>query len=355
MRKTGFIFALITMVACTLGEKTTQNNVQTMEENSVELKSSVDKVFGFYNVENLFDTIDDKYTIDEQFLPNSEKEWNTPKYFDKLNKLAKVITALDKDFPIFMGFAEIENKAVIVDLISNTNLAEGNYGVVHYESPDKRGIDVGFMYRKDYLRVKHSENLEVSLADNPDFATRDILYIQGELKGNDDVHIFLNHWSSRRAGEKESEHKRIKAATVLRAKVDEILAENASAKIIIMGDFNDYPTNKSIYEVLKAKGTPAFQNDDLFNMAYKLEKSDKGTYNYKGDWGMLDQMIISKGLYNPEKGVEVSYDQCKILEKAWMMYTDKKYGDKKPSRTYGGPNYYGGYSDHLPIYSRFED
>ena len=141
----------------------------------------------------------------------------------------------------------------------------------------------------------------------------------------------------------------------MRAKVDEILAKDAVAKIIIMGDFNDYPTNKSVYEVLRAKGTPDFKNNDLFNMAYKLEVADKGTYNYRGDWGMLDQLIISKGLYNPEKGVEVSYDQCNILEKAWMMYTDKKYGDKKPSRTYGGPNYYGGYSDHLPIYSRFED
>jgi predicted extracellular nuclease len=343
------------MVACTLGEKTTQNNSQNMEENKVELRSSIDKVFGFYNVENLFDTIDDKYTIDEQFLPGSEKEWNTPKYFDKLNKLAKVITAIDKDFPVFMGFAEIENKAVILDLISNTNLTEGNYGVVHYESPDKRGIDLGFMYRKDYFNVKHSENIEISLADNPDFATRDILYIQGELKGNDEVHVFLNHWSSRRAGQKKSEHKRVKAATILRAKVDKTLAEDASAKIIIMGDFNDYPTNKSVYEVLRAKGTPDFENNDLFNMAYKLEMADKGTYNYKGDWGMLDQLIISKGLYNPEKGVEVSYDQCNILDKAWMLYTDKKYGDKKPSKTYGGPNYYGGYSDHLPIYSRFED
>jgi len=355
MKKIGFLFTVVLFAACTLGEKTAQNNMQIMETNNQELKSAVGKVFGFYNVENLFDTIDDQYTIDEQFLPNSEKKWNTSKYFDKLNKLAKVITALDKDLPVFMGFAEIENKSVIVDLISNTNLKEGNYGVVHYESPDKRGIDVGFMYRKDYFKVKYSENLEVSLADNPDFATRDILYVQGELKGNDAVHVFLNHWSSRRGGEKESEHKRIKAASVLRAKVDEILAKDAVAKIIIMGDFNDYPTNKSVYEVLRAKGTLDFKNNDLFNMAYKLEVADKGTYNYRGDWGMLDQLIISKGLYNPEKGVEVSYDQCNILEKAWMMYTYKKYGDKKPSRTYGGPNYYGGYSDHLPIYSRFED
>ncbi|MEN8957485.1 MAG: hypothetical protein ABF258_05635, partial [Flavobacteriales bacterium] len=257
MKKIGFILTLAMIAACTLGEKTTQNSTQTMETNNKQLQSSVGKVFGFYNVENLFDTIDDKYTIDEQFLPDSEKEWNTTKYFDKLNKLAKVITAMDKDLPIFMGFAEIENQGVILDLISNTNLNNGNYGIVHYESPDKRGIDVGFMYRKEFMTIKHSENIEVSLPDNPDFATRDILYVQGELKGEDELHVFLNHWSSRRAGQKESEHKRVKAASVLRAKVDEILNKDASAKIIIMGDFNDYPTNKSVYEVLKAKGTPA--------------------------------------------------------------------------------------------------
>lgn len=318
-----------------------------------ELKSAKGKTFGFYNVENLFDTIDDQYTIDEQFLPNSEKEWNTKKYKEKLENLSKVISSIDKDFPLFLGFAEIENKLVLEDLISQKKLQKGNYGIVHHESPDKRGIDVGLIYQKDYLRVIRSENLEVSLESDPDFATRDILYIQGELQGKDEIHIFLNHWSSRRGGEKETEHKRVKAATVLRKEVDKLLAKNPMAKIVIMGDFNDLPTNKSIYVTLNAKGVPDFQNGQLFNMAYKLEKEDKGTYNYRGDWGMLDQMIVSEGLYAPESGVKVAYPHCLVLQEEWMMYTDKKYGDKKPSRSYGGPNYYGGYSDHLPIYSRF--
>lgn len=322
--------------------------------NQTELKSPIGKAFGFYNVENLFDTIDSKYTIDEQFLPSSEKAWNTKKYFEKLNNLAKVITAIDKKLPIFMGFAEIENKLVIQDLITNTNLREGNYGIVHHESPDKRGIDLGLIYRKEYMKILKTQNIRVKIASEPDFATRDIIYAKGELADNDIIHIFLNHWSSRRSGQVESEYKRVRAATILRQQVDVLLEEDPMAKIVIMGDFNDYPTNKSIYVTLNAKGTPDFSNGQLFNMAYKLEKEDKGTYNYRGDWGMLDQMIISKGLYSPEKGVEVSYDQCLVLRKEWMLYTDKKYGDQKPSRSYGGPKYYGGYSDHLPIYSKFE-
>lgn len=360
MKSFFYIIIAGSLLACSLGEKTTKTmdntNKDEMLLNNVvnELKSPKGMSFGFYNVENLFDTIDDKYTIDEQFLPDSEKEWNSEKYNEKQENLSKVIAAFDNELPLFLGFAEIENKGVLEDLIGQKKLQRGNYGIVHAESPDKRGIDVGMIYRKDYMRILSSESMEVSLKSDPDFATRDILYIQGELKGNDKVHIFLNHWSSRRGGEKETEHKRVRAASVLRDKVDEVLDENSMAKIIILGDFNDHPTNKSIYVTLGAKGTPDFQNGQLFNMAYKLHKEKKGTYNYKGDWGMLDQMIVSEGLYSAESGVKVAYDQCLVLQKEWMMYTDKKYGDQKPSRSYGGPNYYGGYSDHLPIYSIFK-
>ena len=143
------------------------------------------------------------------------------------------------------------------------------------------------------------------------------------------------------------------AATILRQQVDAILAKDANAKIVILGDFNDYPTNKSVYDVLRAKDSRKFKNGNLYNMAYNLEKEDKGTYNYRGDWGMLDQMIISRGIFNADSGVEVTYKDCKVLRKDWMLYKDKKYNEIKPSKSYGGPNYYGGYSDHLPIYSRF--
>lgn len=343
---------ILVLTSCFVGEKKQKTTTIEVNSSQAELKSAAGKVFGFYNVENLFDTIDDQYTIDEQFLPNSEKLWNSEKYTIKLNSLAKVISHFDKELPIFLGMAEIENKGVIEDLIKTDQLLKGNYGIVHEESPDKRGIDVGFIYRKDYFKVLSHQNLEVSIADEPDFFTRDILYVKGELKDNDVLHVFLNHWPSRRAGQEESEYKRVRAATVLRSKIDELLAEDKNAKIIIMGDFNDYPNNKSIIEVLKAKGDRDFKNGNLYNLAFNLEQKNKGTYNYRGDWGMLDQLIISEGTYKSDNGLHVTYENCKILELDWMLFTDPKYGDKKPSKTYGGNEYYGGYSDHLPILTR---
>lgn len=351
------ITAALLLASCMVGgQNQSKDNMSDNKEvvSSSDLKSAKGKVFGFYNVENLFDTIDSKYTIDEAFLPDSEKEWTSERYLTKLDNLGKVISSFDNDFPIFLGFAEIENKQVIEDLIASDKLKSAGYKIVHEQSPDKRGIDVGFIYRKDYFNYISHEAIEVSLADNPDFFTRDILYVKGELKGNDIVHVFLNHWSSRREGEKKTEHKRVRAATLLRQKVDKILADNEDAKIIIMGDFNDYPTNNSIYKVLRARKDRKFSYGDLYNTAYGLETSDNGTYNYKGDWGMLDQLIISKGVFKAEKGVTVKDKDCKILKLDWMMYTDPKYKDLKPSKTYGGPNYYGGYSDHLPIYAKFE-
>ena len=169
------------LFACTVGEKTNSNSMDTSTKS--KLKSSKGKTFGFYNVENLFDTIDDKYTIDEAFLPSSEKEWNSEKYNEKLHNLAKVISAFDKDFPVFLGMAEIENKTVIEDLITKTKLKAANYKIVHHQSPDKRGIDVGFIYRADFFKVLKEKAIEVTIEGNEDFSTRDILYIKGELAG----------------------------------------------------------------------------------------------------------------------------------------------------------------------------
>lgn len=353
MKKIIAAVTILGLSSCLVGEKK-QKTRTDMEVSSTqeELKSASGKVFGFYNVENLFDTIDNQYTIDEQFLPTAEGQWTSERYYTKLNNLAKVISNFDSDLPIFLGMAEIENKEVIQDLINTEALIKGNYGVVHEESPDQRGIDLGFIYRQDYFKVLSHKNIEVSIENEPDFFTRDILYVKGELKGNDVFHVFLNHWPSRRSGQEESEYKRLRAAIVLRNKVDEILAEDATAKIVIMGDFNDYPDNKSIVEVLRAKDKREFKNGDLYNLAAGLEHENKGTYNYRGDWGMLDQLIISEGAYKSDNGLHITYDNCKILELDWMLYTDPKYGDKKPSKTYGGPEYYGGYSDHLPILTR---
>lgn len=352
-----YLIVAITFIAvstsCMVGGQNKANDKSTTpnEKVATNLKDAKGEIVGFYNVENLFDTIDDKYTIDEQFLPSSEKQWTSDRYLTKLDQLGKVIASMKSGgYPVFMGLAEIENKQVIEDLVGTKQLKDAGYEVVHKDSPDKRGIDLGFIYRKDYFQYLSHEALEVSLEDNPDFFTRDILYVKGKFKGDDVVHIFLNHWPSRREGAAETEYRRVRAATVLRNKVDEVLAENENAKIIIMGDFNDYPVDKSLYQTLRARKDRKFDNGDLYNTAYALEKQDLGTYNYKGDWGMLDQLIISKGFFKAENGVTITAKDCQIHKLDWMLYTDPKYGDQKPSKTYGGPEYYGGYSDHLPIY-----
>lgn len=345
-----FILALLSasIIGCMAEEKKWTNVY------AGELKSPKGMVFGFYNVENLFDTIDDQYTIDEQFLPNSEKLWNSEKYTTKLNQLAKVISSMDVDLPIFLGLAEVENKNVILDLLSTEKLRGNNYDVVHEESPDQRGIDLGFIYRKEYFNYISHEAIEVRIEEEEDFFTRDILYIKGELQGEDTIHVFLNHWSSRREGAQETEYRRVRSAAILRAKIDELLAQDEMAKIIVMGDFNDYPNNISLTQTLRAKDNRKFNKGDLYNMAYGLEQDNQGTYNYKGDWGMLDQLIISRGVFKADKGVKITAKDVNVLKLKWMLYTDPVYGDEKPSKSYGGPEYYGGYSDHLPIYARFE-
>lgn len=343
------------LTSCAVGGQNKTKNSSEIDIPNAKLKSAKGEIVAFYNVENLFDTIDNQYTIDEQFLPSAEGEWTSERYQTKLNNLGKVIASMKKgSFPIFIGLAEVENKEVVENLANDQSIKGAGYKVVHEESPDQRGIDLGFMYRRDYFLYISHQAVEVKLEDEPDFYTRDILYVKGVLKGNDTLHIFLNHWPSRREGEKESEYKREKAASVLRAKVDELLSLNKAAKIIIMGDFNDYPENGSIVNILKAKETPNYEAAELLNTAYRLEKQNLGTYNYKGDWGMLDQIILSEGIVKATKGVKIIDNTCTIHRLDWMVFKDPKYGDEKPSKTYGGSEYYGGYSDHLPVYITLE-
>ncbi len=313
-------------------------------------------LLAFYNVENLFDIVDDPKTIDEEYMPNSEKKWTAERYQKKLDHLYKVLHGVaiagksSDQVPAIIGLCEVENKAVVEDLIKKTPI-EDDYEVAHFDSPDKRGIDVALMYDPDVFKPTHQEPINLTYDFLPEETTRDILYVKGTvLKTKEDLHLFVNHWSSRRGGLAASEPKRVAAATVLQGKVKSILAANPNAKILMMGDFNDEPDNKSVQEVLAAKATAKnLGNTDLYNLTYPLKLAGKGTYNYKGNWNMLDQMIVTGNFVDAPKGIKVGADAAKIFRQDWMMYDDKKKG-MVPSRTYGGPNYYGGYSDHLPIF-----
>ncbi|NND77352.1 MAG: hypothetical protein HKN39_04150 [Flavobacteriales bacterium] len=308
----------------------------------------------FYNVENLFDIYDDPKTNDNQFLPSSEKRWTAERYSEKLRNLGRVLSTLNAnagDEADLIGLVEIENEQVINDLKEQGELGKTDYKVVHEESPDNRGIDVGLIYNSDVFKYESHTSLRVDFVDNPDIKTRDILYIQGEVN-NQDLHVFVNHWSSRRDGAKETEFKRLNCANVVQRKIEEIQWEDPDAKILLMGDFNDYPNNKSIREVIKADGGP--EPDHFFNTAASSHGIEGiGTYNYRGDWVMLDQIMVSNPLRN-SKDLELLDETISIVKEEWMMYKHPKYGDYRPNRSYGGTKYFGGFSDHLPVYIQFQ-
>jgi len=306
----------------------------------------------FYNVENLYDTINDPAIDDEEFLPQSEKKWNTERYTKKLESLSKVISSINtNELPEIVGFAEIENRKVLEDLISTTLLKQGNYQIVHQNSPDGRGIDVAFIYRPDEFKYVSHQIIPFVYAEEPDFKLRDILYIKGILNKKDTVHVFINHWKSRSGGEKETEKYRVIQSQILRSKIDEILAQNKEAKILIMGDLNDEPRNISIFEYLKANNDLS-QSNNLFNLMLPLADAGNGTLSFRGKWNMLDNIIVSQSFINSNKGFIAESKQGNVFNPEFITFVNNK-GEKSPNRTFGGNKYFGGYSDHYPVFVTF--
>jgi len=332
------IFGLFMFVSCAQQKENAQSN------------SSDRIIVAEYNVENLFDLKDDEGKADEEFTPEGENKWTKERYDKKLVDLAKVLGALDKSqTPDLIGLIEIENRAVVEDLIKTAPLSQKEYVIVHHESPDFRGIDVALVYNSLVFKELSHEAIKISMPDDKEFTTRDILYLKALVKNKDTLHVFVNHWSSRRGGEDDSEPKRVFAAQVLRNKVDSIQKYNANAKVLIMGDMNDEPTNKSILETLKATGNKEnVAKGELYNLMFDKKQNGEGTYLFKGSWNMLDNVIISQSMLNSKKHLSCTYTSASIFKEDWILFTNNK-GEKSPSRTYGGSNYYGGYSDHLPV------
>ncbi|MFT4678722.1 MAG: putative extracellular nuclease [Flavobacteriales bacterium] len=297
----------------------------------------------FYNVENLFDTEDDPNTFDEDFTPTGKLSWDEERYGNKLNNLSRVITIDGTLMPDLVGLCEVENRKVVEDLMADANFKGIEYKVVHKDSPDGRGIDVALAYNPKKLKVEEVNYISTKLPVGTRPNTRDAMHVVG-ISGGDTIHIFVNHWPSRTGGQEKSEPNRLTVARNVRKEVNKILEADSDAKILLMGDFNDYPNNKSLRDVLEAK------KDDgiLINLMWDTNKMGEGTYNYKGDWGALDQFIVSPSLMDAGLGYNVKDDKVHIIKEDWMMYTNKE-GVAYPNRTYGGKNYYGGFSDHLPI------
>lgn len=310
-----------------------------------------DKIrLAFYNVENLFDTINDPLTNDDEFTPSGTKNWCFSRYLDKLDHIYKTITALGEwDPPALVSFCEIENRLVLYDLVAKTPFIKYGYEIIHEESPDKRGIDVGLIYHPKLFKPISYKAIRVDITKDSSSTTRDILYVTGKVFKKDTVHIFINHWPSRSGGQAKSEPRRVIAATTLRFHVDSILKLNHNANIIIMGDFNDEPGDKSMYGTLGAKEDSLPKKmTDLYNGMYSYFKKEIGTEKFQDHWHCLDQVIVSYALLNKKNPLLITTPS--IFKASWLIEPDEKYLGDKPFRTYAGPKYIGGYSDHLPVY-----
>lgn len=285
----------------------------------------------FYNVENLFDTINDPKTVDEEFLPSAELNWNSKKYYEKISHIHEVMAQFQTIG--LMGLCEIENKAVVKDIVKTQ---KQKLKIVHFNSQDERGIDVALLYNKKIFCLKKKGFLRFTLeVAGEKKATRDIVFAELK-KGKERVHVLVNHWPSRRGGEQESEASRMLASTTARKYIDSVLTLDPNAKIIMMGDLNDYPENNSVKQIL----------EKLNPMITKSSGSLGGSHSYKNEWNVLDHMMVSSGM-NTSTGMRALTNSGKINEFPFLLETYK--GNIVPFRTYAGKNYLGGYSDHLPV------
>lgn len=301
-----------------------------------------------YNVENLFDTINDPKKNDNEFTPESKNNYNTERYYKKLNMLAEVISSINSnELPELVGLTEIENSTVLNDFIKTDALKSAKYTYIHEDGPDPRGIDCALLYRPDVFKYISHKSIEVRFPFLNNQRTRDILYVKGMIR-KDTLHVFINHWSSRRGGKEKSEPKRIQSASVLKQCIDSIKQINPESRIAILGDFNDTPSNKSLFEELGAGKIS--DKKDLKNLMFDLHENGQGTYYYRGNFDMIDNLIVSDKLVNATKGVRLYEPKGWVYNPDFICYTHKN-GDKGPNKTYGGNNYYGGYSDHFPIYT----
>jgi len=340
-------FTLLAWAACktpqVLTKTETNPKTNTCKKDSIRL--------AFYNVENLFDLKDNpEKEGDEDFTPEGEREWTKERFDKKIKDLSKVIANLGNGMaPALLGLSEVENSEVIEALLTAPAFANGEFKYLHKDSPDRRGIDVCLVYNSEIVKVLDWEAIKINFPKEPGYTSRDIVYAKVAFNNNEIGHIFVNHWPSRYGGMAISEPRRVQAATVTKNKIDKILSKDKEAKIVLMGDFNDEPSNKSLKHIIQAAQSKSeLQNCDFYNACNHMkDDKTKGTYNYKGKWSFLDQIIVSKNLLNAKKGY-VSNGEANILAEKWMLYFGKN-KKPKPNRTYGY-KYYGGFSDHLPIY-----
>ncbi len=305
----------------------------------------------FYNVENFFDPINDSITKDDEFTPEGARHWSWYKYNDKTAKIYKVIAAFSGwQKPDIIALCEIENRYVLENILKRTPLGDGDYKIVHKESEDFRGIDVGLFYNAETIWPLDENFIKIRFENHPDKRTRDILHFKALLKNKDTLHVFVNHWPSKYGGAVATIPFRAEAARTLRSVTDSILKVNPNANIVITGDFNDTPDDVSIQQHLGATSPDKETKSKLINLNAALNSNEyPGTHRYQGQWSMIDQFIVSSAMLNAENAIYTNPDKMKIGYMDLLLEKDEKYTGKKPNRTFIGFKYHGGFSDHLPI------
>ena len=314
---------------------------------------------GFYNLENLFDTIvdpDPDKVLQEDFTPIGPKRWTSKKYYQKLENLSQVLseigTDLTPDGAAVIGLCELENREVIEDLIKMPKLKDRNYQIVHYHSPDARGIDVALIYNPKYFTLDTSFSFRLVMADKPKFRSRDQLLVSGNLLG-ERVHFMVNHWPSKSGGEKRSRPNREAAARLGRSVIDSIQTAEPNAKLIYMGDLNDEPHSNSVKHIMNTvKERKDAIGPKLYNPMEKLHDQGIGSHSWQGVWGVIDQMLFTPGFVaqKTEDFKDFRVYVAKIYNKEYLI---TKTGNWKgtPFRSFGGDVWQNGYSDHFAVYS----
>lgn len=300
----------------------------------------------FYNTENFFDCTHDSLKSDQEFLPGGIRGWTPARFFRKAGNISRVLAALGDDaFPEMVGLAEVENDACLKTLVHVSPLKNAGYAFVHEESEDARGVDVALLYNRYRFQVLGHEAISIRFQGEPTKKTRQLLHVWGKVSSGDSLHVYVCHFPSRLGGETESETYRRQTAQRLRSSVDSVFEGHPRANILIMGDFNDFPSNLSLARELRALDPVGSRADgQLYNLMLPLDGMPGiGTNKQQSDWGILDQLIVSENLLAKTSGAHIFSPDFLLLE-------DDRWLGKKPFRTYNGMVYQGGYSDHLPVW-----
>ncbi|MFA5971689.1 MAG: endonuclease/exonuclease/phosphatase family protein [Lentimicrobiaceae bacterium] len=306
----------------------------------------------FYNVENLFDPREDSITSDEEYQPTGMRGWTSSRLKQKQINISKVVLAVGGwEPPDIIGVCEVENFRVLYGLANYTPLKNFGYKIIHFDSPDPRGIDVALLYRPEKFRVLNSDPIRIHFPFDTASRTRDILFVRGIACKRDTINIFVNHWPSKFGGAMATIPKRNYVAKVMRKLSDSLLPVNPNANILIIGDLNESPYEEGVSKVLCAKmDSVNLQPDDLYNLLAGAGLAwNRGTIKFHETWDAIDHMIVSRPMLS-----HTTPHGLHIFDAPFLLQDDEAWFGKKPFRTYYGAKYIGGFSDHLPIYADFK-